>query len=155
MIGTIFFFLLAFIAGIGGAMAIAAATTIMHQIFGATMLVLAGVLLVGAVLCSIETKVVRMAALLQNLRDDADRRDRTHQGFLDERWEMLAASLEKIERLDASTASQPQGFAPEADVKARCFQCGKNVKAKADWAGRTGKCPNCGTPVTFPTISGD
>jgi predicted amidophosphoribosyltransferase len=34
-------------------------------------------------------------------------------------------------------------------IREECPGCGKVVRASDEWAGRTGNCPGCGTPVTF------
>jgi hypothetical protein len=34
-------------------------------------------------------------------------------------------------------------------IRARCWKCGKVVKAGDDWAGKSGKCPNCNAPIAF------
>ena len=35
-------------------------------------------------------------------------------------------------------------------IKVTCDACGKTLKAKDDYAGRTTKCPGCGEPLTIP-----
>ena len=34
-------------------------------------------------------------------------------------------------------------------IRAECSGCGKVVKAGDDWAGKVGKCPACGTGISF------
>lgn len=35
-------------------------------------------------------------------------------------------------------------------IEVKCGTCGKNFGVKDEFAGKTGKCPNCGSPVTVP-----
>jgi DNA-directed RNA polymerase subunit RPC12/RpoP len=37
-------------------------------------------------------------------------------------------------------------------LRTKCIWCGKNVRGGDDWAGRSGKCPNCGAEIIFPQI---
>lgn len=34
--------------------------------------------------------------------------------------------------------------------RVKCAGCGRTVKAKDDWAGKTGRCPGCGNSILFP-----
>jgi DNA-directed RNA polymerase subunit RPC12/RpoP len=37
-------------------------------------------------------------------------------------------------------------------LRTKCIWCGKTVRGGDDWAGRSGKCPNCGAEIIFPQI---
>jgi hypothetical protein len=38
-------------------------------------------------------------------------------------------------------------------LRTKCIWCGKTVRGGDDWAGRSGKCPNCDAEIIFPRIS--
>jgi predicted RNA-binding Zn-ribbon protein involved in translation (DUF1610 family) len=53
--------------------------------------------------------------------------------------------------VQAPAGNQPAAIeAVAAIVAVACAGCGKKLKAKAEWAGRTVKCPQCGTAVAIP-----
>jgi hypothetical protein len=37
-------------------------------------------------------------------------------------------------------------------LRTTCIWCGKTVRGGDDWAGRSGKCPNCGAEIIFPRM---
>jgi DNA-directed RNA polymerase subunit RPC12/RpoP len=37
-------------------------------------------------------------------------------------------------------------------LRTKCIWCGKTVRGGDDWAGRSGKCPNCQAEIIFPRI---
>ena len=37
-------------------------------------------------------------------------------------------------------------------LRTKCIWCGKTVRGGNDWAGRSGKCPNCQAEIIFPRI---
>jgi len=37
-------------------------------------------------------------------------------------------------------------------LRTKCIWCGKSVRGGNDWAGRSGKCPNCQAEIIFPRI---
>jgi predicted RNA-binding Zn-ribbon protein involved in translation (DUF1610 family) len=56
--------------------------------------------------------------------------------------------------VQAPAANQPAATeAAAAIVAVACAGCGKKLKAKAEWAGRTVKCPQCGKAVAIPAAS--
>lgn len=65
----------------------------------------------------------------------------------------LAARVAAGEPLP-SGRSRPQTTSREAPsddrIPVECDDCGKHFKAKAAMAGKSGKCPGCGSPITVP-----
>lgn len=39
-------------------------------------------------------------------------------------------------------------------IEAKCANCGKSFQVKDELAGKTGKCKNCGEPMTIPAAAG-
>src|SRR6266550_3968914 len=37
-------------------------------------------------------------------------------------------------------------------LRTKCIWCGKTVRGGDDWAGHSGKCPNCGAEIIFPSV---
>lgn len=40
-------------------------------------------------------------------------------------------------------------------IELTCASCGKKLRAKPEWAGRTGKCPKCGQPIRVAADAAD
>ncbi len=38
-------------------------------------------------------------------------------------------------------------------LRVKCTHCGHTVRGDDDWAGRTGNCPKCQAPISFPDIA--
>ncbi|MBI1313092.1 hypothetical protein GC176_17520 [bacterium] len=63
---------------------------------------------------------------------------------------------ERIERGERLPGARPQkSSAAEEPIAVECEACGKRFKAKAQMAGRTGKCPGCGSSITVPEPEAD
>ncbi len=37
-----------------------------------------------------------------------------------------------------------------APIEVKCWDCGKSIKVKAEFAGKKGKCPVCGKVINIP-----
>ncbi|MHC4876141.1 MAG: hypothetical protein ACYTGL_06550 [Planctomycetota bacterium] len=63
----------------------------------------------------------------------------------------LAERVERGEPLPGGRSQPRQSAAvSEEPIAVECDACGKRFKAKAKLAGRSGKCPGCGSPITVP-----
>lgn len=60
--------------------------------------------------------------------------------------------VEQAADTETTTVTQPKLEAPPEFIKVLC-SCGKKVKFPAKYAGRTGKCPQCGGAILIPDAS--
>lgn len=149
----------AVICGAVGAAILSHGETILHEQTAVLCFVLAGVFSLATILCSIASRLQLIAdslrtGIIRDLRELIDRRA----DVTTERWDMLCTSLERLEGATKKN-KRPSNVGEDFDLpldreppqlKAKCSKCGKTVKARADWAGRTGKCPGCGWSIEFP-----
>lgn len=62
----------------------------------------------------------------------------------------LAERAERGMSLPGSSPRKSAAPLAEEPIPVECDACGKRFKAKAKLAGRSGKCPGCGSPITVP-----
>lgn len=65
----------------------------------------------------------------------------------------LAVRVDAGEPMPGGQKSLPAGSSSSADddrIPVECDDCGKRFKAKAAMAGKSGKCPGCGSVITVP-----
>jgi len=144
----------------GGLILFFSAETVMHEIVGALVCILSAGFLTIAILSDIHTSLQALIKTSKDAAADADRRARAAADVGTERWDTLCTSLDRLE--NATQRNKPpsnvgEDWSPAAAddglLKAKCAKCGKTVKAKPDWAGRTGKCPGCGAAIRFATAA--
>ncbi len=69
----------------------------------------------------------------------------------------LAERVERGLPLPGGRPHKAAASVPAVDepIPVECDACGKRFKAKASLAGRSGKCPGCGSPITVPEPEDD
>jgi hypothetical protein len=162
----------AVLAAIFGVLTLTGADTILQEIAGLLLLLIALGEFLGVVLCSVDTLLAKLIGRIDRVLESLERAEVADRGRAEvatERWETLVVSLGRLEGgvaerektqhlkrgewdeagLFGLSDANDSATSKPASIKCKCPRCGKTVKAGAEWAGRNGKCPACGAAIHF------
>lgn len=151
------------LCGAIGVLMLGNAQSAIHEIEAGVLFIVGAVLFAAALLASIVNRVDDLLAELRSARNDRAAADKARDDVATERWETLCTSLERLEGTTKKNRP-PSNVGEEFDLpldrpsepeqlKVKCSKCGRTVKAKPEWAGRTGKCPGCNWSIQFPAAA--